>query len=183
MKNLFIDMDNTAFDFTSQYLHYHYLYTGNRVIMGNEDYDFFESLGMTDENKYSYLRMEGFFETMPPMDNMVEVVNHIHHNTDFYIVFVSNAVVPEAPTGKIKCLESLFSWFHIEHNFISMGDKHLLAPGVIIDDNPYVLNNSKGHHYTIAFDHPWNRSIEVDARVYQWDDQIIDILNQIQEGK
>lgn len=180
--NLYVDMDNTSFDFTDQYLIYHFRNTSQRVgrdIIDNAGYHFFERLGISDKDKYKYLTQDGFFSTMNPMNGMVDIINYIHYNTIYKVVFVTHAVVLEAFHEKALSLQKHFDWFNFEENLILMKNKHLLQAGVIIDDNPTVLENSYGHHITIAYDDHWNKQSNADYRINKWDSHLLDVLNSI----
>jgi len=181
-NTILVDMDNTAFDFTKQYVKYHNKQVGTTIRpidLKGAGYNFFSILGVSEEGKYNYLRLPKFFDSMPPMEGAVAILNKLHKQ-GINIIFTTTGVVPEAYSGKINCLKRYFKWFNMEDHLIMIKNKHLLKPAIIIDDNPHVIRNSRDHHHVIIFDDDWNQNMECDYRTRSWDDALYQhILNTI----
>ena len=182
---LYIDMDSTVFDYVRAYSNTHFEHTGDRILptpsmLGK--YHINDVYGIPDSNKYYYLTSE-FFESMRPYNGAVESIDSIHKEGKFNIKFVTHLVTMDAYKGKCLSLRKHFEWFDEDEHLICMKDKHLLIPGVIIDDNPYVLEKSCGHHTTIAYDQPWNKhSKHVDYRACNWG-EVVSVLDKIRGDK
>lgn len=168
LTNVYIDLDNTFFDYKKQFVAYHKQNTGEDLSHIKWDgYRVHEKFGLTYDERYKYLSQRGFFETMPPMENAVSVVNALQNKECTNLLFVSNGVVPEAYAGKIHALSNLFPWFDIAQ-LVMLKDKHLLEDGIIIDDNPFVLNKCMNKHFVIAFTQEYNLDAPCHNRVESW---------------
>lgn len=168
MTNIYIDLDNTFFDYKKQFVKYHKDNTGQDMShvkwLG---YRVHEDFGLSYDERYKYLSQDGFFDTMLPMDYAVDVVNAIHAIDCVNLLFVSNGVVPEAYAGKFNALSALFPWFDIAH-LVMLKDKHLLDAGIIIDDNPFVIEQCIDKHFVIAFSQEYNLSSPCHGRTNTW---------------
>jgi 5'(3')-deoxyribonucleotidase len=168
--NVYIDLDNTFFDYKKQFAQYHLDNTGeSKFDIKWDGYRVHEKFGLTYEDRYKYLSQQGFFDSMPAMDKAVEVVNALNTNECVNILFVSNGVVPEAYHGKINALTRLLPWFDIAQ-LVMLKDKHLLDSGIIIDDNPTVLENCMDKHFVIAFTQDYNTESPCHERANTWND-------------
>lgn len=179
--NIYIDLDNTIFDFLDRYCLYHLLNTGIKFKPSDiKSYDFMTSqFGLSEEKKYEYLKQDKFFDEMKIYDNADKVIQDLY-DAGYNIYFVTTCVVHEAYAGKAKSLERLFTWFNHSKHMKTMADKHLLVAGVIIDDNPTVIENSNGHHKTVLFSQPHNIGQKADLIINGWGDgvsnKIIDLI-------
>ena len=181
--NLYIDMDSTVFDYFNAYKEAHYRETGAYLSISEESVDGYhginELFGVPDEEKYKYLTEE-FFENMKPYEDSIDSINTIKEVYDLNIYFVSYAVTLDAYKGKVKSLQKHFpDWFEFDKHLIIMRDKHILTSGIIVDDNPFVINNSWRHHKTVVFDKPWNRKdviFNYRAKNWKYVIEAIDIL-------
>lgn len=166
-ENLYLDMDSTIFDYWESFNVHHTMNTGeDKWHVDWAHYHIHELYGISYADRYKYLTQEGFFKNMNPYDGSIET---IHRLMDKYnILFVTNCVVKEAFQEKHDALVKHFgSKFDIEM-LVALKHKHFLTKGLIIDDNPDVLEKCKTNgHDVIIFDQPWNKTIS-GKRVSSW---------------
>lgn len=175
--NIYIDLDNTAFKFLDRYCLYHKLNSGSNFKPNDiKSYNFMTSqFGLTEEKKYDYLKQNKFFDDMEMYENAKEIIQRLYDN-EYNVYFVTTCVVHEAYAGKAKSLEKVFPWFNHSIHMKTMADKHLLVAGLIIDDNPTVIEKSNGYHITVMFDQQYNSHQKADLVINNWND---DVFNKI----
>jgi len=186
MTTIYIDLDSTVFDYKQSYLRHHFLATGEVItqsVLDKYGYALHRACGLDDDTKYKYLKHKSFFREMIPYDGAIETIQRLYQTGKYKIIFVTHIVVPEAYMGKVESLQKFFGWFDFEQHLVTLKDKHLLVKGIIIDDNPYVLEKSRDHHITIAFDQPWNRDVKSDFRIEGWNEELEEILGCIEYAK
>lgn len=176
---VYIDLDSTVFNYRAAYTGAHFEETGKHIDPTDEElievgYHMNELFGISEEDKYNYLT-EDFFAYMTPYENAIDTISEIHQ-MDIEIRFVTHLVTDYAYRGKVKSLKKKFDWFEPDHHLICMKDKHLLIPGIIIDDNPTVIESSKGHHVVVKYNQPWNKHVTTDYSVSGWG---MDMFNMI----
>ena len=172
MKTLYLDMDSTVFDYLFEYSKRHFEEIGERIQITDDKldgrYHIHELFGISERFKYRYLD-ERFFEEMPFYPNAKEVINDLHKR--YKIVFVTHIVTKEAFKGKVNRLEKEFKWFNFEDNLITLKDKHLLEPSLIIDDNPYVLNECFKRGFLVCkYKQKWNENASAHLEVNDWNE-------------
>ena len=175
--NIYIDLDNTAFKFLDRYCLYHKLNCDVDFKPSDiKSYDFMTSqFGLTEEKKYNYLKQSKFFDDMEMYENAEEIIQRLY-DSGYTIYFVTTCVVHEAYAGKAKSLEKVFTWFDHSIHMKTMTDKHLLVAGLIIDDNPTVIEKSNGHHITVIFNQQHNLHQKADLVINGWNN---DVFNKI----
>jgi len=186
MITIYVDLDSTLYDYKKSYLRYHFQKTGEIITQSavdNNGYALHKACGLDEDSKYEYLRHENFFKDMLPYDGAINTIDSLYKSGKYEIIFVTHIVVPEAYMGKVESLQKFFNWFDFEQHLVTMKNKHLLVKGVIIDDNPFVIKNSNGHHITIAFNQPWNTDIDSDFRINGWDEELEEVLKHIEYAK
>jgi len=160
---IYVDMDSTIFDYISAFEEAYFKATGEKISVTENQcskYHFHEIFGLSEEERYKYLN-EDFFENMKPYEGMVEVINDFWD--DFEFRFVTHIVVPNRDTyyGKIKSLRKHFPKFIDDTHMITMREKWLLYPSIIIDDNPEVLRKCYEEEFvTVKPIHFWNKDVK-----------------------
>lgn len=162
---IYVDMDSTIFDYISAFEEAHFKETGQRIKVTEQKcskYHFHELFGLSDKDGYKYLNKE-FFENMKPYDGLAEVINKLWDKFEFR--FVTHIVVPNRDSyyGKILSLKKWFPRIQEDTHMITMREKWLLTPSVIIDDNPEVLKKCGEMNFvTVKPRHFWNKNVESD---------------------
>lgn len=107
-----------------------------------------------------------FWLSMKPLPRAIEVVKELYDKYDVYIA--------TSPWVNSKtCILEKTEWVKIHMPFFDANKlifchhKELLHADVMIDDSPDYLTNSNCK-FTIAFDYPYNRSIETAYRAKNW---------------
>jgi len=176
---IYIDLDSTVFDYRHAYSKAHEKHTGDLIIPTDEElvsvgYHMNKLFGLSEVDKYDYLTQD-FFRNMKPYQYSITSIE-ILHRLGYEIRFVTHIVTTHAYEGKVQSLMQYFNWFVFDHHLICMKDKHLLLPGIIIDDNPTVIEASMGHHVVIKYDQPWNTHVEADYSISRWGLHLTDLI-------
>jgi len=173
MRTIYIDMDSTIFDYISEYCKRFFEDTGirkspNSVYKQAKKYHINDIFGIRDEYKYKFLDKR-FFEEMTAYNNAIETISYLRQFFD--VRFVTHIVTKEAFIGKVNRLEKEFDWFSFDEHLISIKDKHLLQPSIIIDDNPFVLEKCMENKFlVIKFKQPWNEDVKTNFEVNNWEE-------------
>ena len=175
--NIYADLDSTIYKFLDRFCLYHKLNGGKEYKPEDiESYDFMTNqFGLEESKKFNYLKQSKFFDDMETYDNAIEIIQALY-DAGYTIYFVSTIVVPEAYAGKVNALEKAFPWFDHSKHLKTMTDKHLLVSGLIIDDNPTVIDSSNGHHITVMPSHKFNLHQKADLIIDGWNS---DVFNKI----
>jgi 5'(3')-deoxyribonucleotidase len=151
-----VDMDGVLADTQTHFIQYYEAETGVRIAPES-------MLGIPENESFPdktavqrYVRMDGFFRTLPLIPGSVQAVRTLMKDFDLYIVSAAMEF-PQSLFEKKQWLEEHFpfvSW----KNIVFCGDKHIIRTDYLIDDHlknldhfpgiPIMFTASHNIHYT-----------------------------------
>ena len=167
---LFIDVDGTICNFLSQYAKFYMRDFGIHVNWNEiSDYNLEKNfLKLNKIDKYKYLRNSEFYKDIEFMPKAIDYINLLHKE-GHKIYFSTSCVTYESMLAKFDLLQRNFKFFEIE-KFLVLNRKNYLyvKDGILIDDSPYVFENSK-MPIKICLDWKYNRNVQnVNFRNSDW---------------
>jgi len=137
--NIYVDLDNTLFNFLRQYAVFYLKDTGISINWDDiHDYNLGKTFNCT---KYKYLYDPCFYDDIEEMPMGIEHVNKLHedgHN----IQFCTACVTPQSITSKYNLLERTFKWFDIKQYMVVAKKEYIYdQDGIIVDDSPFLFDN------------------------------------------
>lgn len=171
-----IDMDGVLADTQTHFIKYYEDETGIRIdpesMLGIPENDAFPDKTAVQR----FVRMDGFFATLPVMPGSIEAVREL--NRDFQVYIVSAAMeFPQSLFEKKRWLEIHFpfiSWKQI----VFCGDKHVIRTDYLIDDHLKNLDYFPGTPIMFTASH--NIHFNHHYRVNNWA-EVLDYFRKVKE--
>lgn len=176
MQKIFIDLDGVVFDTIAKIVDLYntdYVYYKDfKVVLPSDikTWDFNELTLETKENIDKYFNQPRFFMDLPLMKSAKWIINKLHNNLGFKIIFCSSGSYPNLQLKKIW-IEKYFSYADFIPVEMSMyADKsHIdMADSYLIDDCSKNLYTSNAKNKICFGDiYPWNEDWN-GIRVNNW---------------
>lgn len=160
-----LDMDNTMFDFTSQFVKFYNLMHPDNIITCNAvnaDWDFGKFCKYDIQEIF---RLPGFYSTMEAYEGMEEVYMKL---CEEYFTYIVTTTPPEQIYERIISLKFLNPKFE-QNTFFLASQKDMIKVDVIVDDAPHNFKNITERddgQIMIIYDHLYNRHLDTKYRAY-----------------
>lgn len=123
---------------------------------------------------YKYLGNERLFKMLSINDGAANIIEKLCEQHEVYIVTANASYNTGVCDDKVNFIKKFMPFFPIK-NIIFINNKSLLDLDVLIDDGLHNFEGFKG--IKIVFNRPWNRIQFGDYRMYNWDEEILDMIN------
>lgn len=164
-----LDMDNTMFDFTGQFVKFYNLYHPDDILCAtdvNQDWHFDRFCKYDIQEIF---RLPGFYSTMEAYDGMKEVYAKL---CEKYITYIVTTTPPEQIYERMVSLRFLYPKFDTG-TFVFTSQKDLVKADVVFDDAPHnfrdVTSRDDGQ-ILVVYDQPYNRNLDTKYRVEKPED-------------
>jgi 5'(3')-deoxyribonucleotidase len=161
-----VDMDGVLADTQTHFIYYYEQETGIKVdpasMLGIPENEAFPDRSAVQR----FVRMNGFFRTLPVIPGSVSAVKTLMEDFDVYIVSAAMEF-PQSLYEKKQWLEEHFpfvSW----KNIVFCGDKHIIRADYLIDDHLKNLDHFPGTSLMYTASH--NVLFTHHERVNNWDE-------------
>jgi|SRR6185312_1341169 len=161
-----VDMDGVLADTQTHFIYYYEKETGIKVdpasMLGIPENEAFPDKSAVQR----FVRMSGFFRTLPVISGSVNAVKTLMEDFDVYIVSAAMEF-PQSLFEKKQWLEEHFpfvSW----KNIVFCGDKHIIRADYLIDDHLKNLDHFPGTALMYTASH--NVLFTHHQRVNNWDE-------------
>lgn len=123
---------------------------------------------------YKYLGDGEAFKNLTIKDGAANIIEKLCEQHEVYIVTANASYNTGVCDDKVNFIKKFMPFFPIK-NIIFINNKSLLDLDVLIDDGLHNFEGFKG--IKIVFNRPWNRIQFGDYRMYNWDEEILDMIN------
>lgn len=116
---------------------------------------------ITKEDVYPLYQQKGFFESLEPIGDCVEMINYLR-SSDIDVMFCSTPIIYGEELWSLKekaeWLRRHFDQWAVK-NLILTDDKTIVTGDILIDDKALIIGRvEKPTWKHILFDQPWNQS-------------------------
>ena len=161
-QRLLVDMDGVLADVYAHFIAYELREKG---IQKTKE----EVYGLPEREAFdteTYVRSEGFFRTVPLVENAQEVLEQL--NSQYQVYIVSSAMeFPNSLREKYDWMEEHFPFIHWRQ-IILCGDKKAVQGDIMIDDHFKNLDHFEGTTYLFSQPHNWHSPEGKHQRVFSW---------------
>lgn len=166
----FIDMDGTTCDALERWVEGYNSYLPQEERIGVSDIYDYNFVGcIPDEKKdmfYSVLAEPGFFTSLAPLPNAIEIINALKAQSGVEIVFVTKPPTRgncadlykqgEIIADKMSWLYDHFYWFKHDQHFTVAYRRDVYGEGILIDDSPVNIYEFRPNGVGILMKHNYN---------------------------
>lgn len=162
-KRLLVDMDGVMADVYAQFMAWEFRATGIQYkredVIGVDEVQAFP-------NGKKHVYQKDFFESMPVMENAVEIMRQLTHAYELFIVTAAMEF-PNSLPEKYRWLDTHFPFIHWKRR-VFCGDKSVIQGDILIDDHFKNLDTFSGKTYLFTQPHNANSTDHEHERVANW---------------